>query len=543
MKNKYNIIPVLILICVMFLGCNDDEFIDRSPIDFLAPDNFKTEKDIEQSVSGIYKAFISDREEPIKTEFIVDNGYYVGYQEMWKRIYNNETSFIEQKWSRNYSTILRANTVLFYIDNVPLSEEKYNQYKGEATFLRALAYFDLLEFYGAVPLRTEPESLSQKDKALSSENDILEFVLAELETASELLPISYGSSERGRATKGAALAIKARAYLYHNNYEMAIEYCQKVKGLGIYSLMDDFGSMFLPENEATNTETIFDLQFETNEAKRGLSNSWYTRFVFWGGYQILQNLEEQFYSTNGLSIDNPSNTLYDESINPDVYFPSTKVQQENLYDNRFSNRDPRLHATIVVPYSFYRYKINGVGNNDDKEIYYPSNQRAANFSSFKARKYVDYSNNWVHGISGANPIIIRFADILLMEAEAMVESGTYDEVYVNDLINQVRQRLSVMMPKVEDVEGLGLSQDAMRQIIRHERRVEFALEGLRYFDIKRWDIGSEAFENARGYEPILLKSNSATYEVYDFETRTFDLALGYLWPIPRTETDSNNLIQ
>lgn len=542
MKNIIKIKVALLLFAFLSVGCNDDEFLDRKPIDFLAPDNFNTEKDIEQSVNGIYKAFISDREEPIKLDFIVDNGHNTSYQEMWKRTYNSETWLVEQKWSRNYKTILRANTVLFYIDDVNLSQDKYNQYKGEAAFLRALAYFDLLEFYGAVPLRTEPESISQKDKAISSEDDILEFVLSDLETAAELLPISYDASERGRATKGAALAIKARAYLFHNNYEKAIEYCQKVKDLGVYSLMDDYQTMFLPESEASNTETIFDLQYVSDEAQRGLSNSWYTRFVFWGSYQILQNLEEQYYSTNGLSINDPNNTLHNTDINPDIFSPSTKVKLENLYDNRFSNRDPRLHATLVVPYSFYRYQKDGVGNDNAKEIYYPATTSTTNLTGLKARKYVDYSDNWVHDISGVNPIIIRFADILLMEAESMVESGAYDESYVKDLVNQVRQRPSVMMPKVEDVEGVGLSQDEMRQIIRHERRVEFALEGLRWFDIKRWDIGSEAYTNGKGYRTSLLRPDSATYEIYDLETRMFDVASGYLWPIPRTETDSNNLI-
>ncbi len=528
---------------LIFTSCNDDKFLNREPIDFLSPDNFTVEKDIEYAVNGTYKAYISDREEPIKTDFIVDNGYYVGYQEMWKRIYNNETFFIEQKWARNYRTILRANTVLFYIDDIEMSEEKYNQFKGEAHFLRALAYFDLLEFYGAVPLRTKPESLAEKDKPLSSEDEILTFILNDLEVASTLLPVEYDMSERGRATKGAAFAIKARVYLYNKQFQNAIDNCQKVKDLGIYTLMDDFAGIFLPENEATNTEVIFDLQYETDQAVRNLSNFWYTRFVFWGGYQILQNLEEQFYSTNGLSINDPTNTLYDTSINSDIYSPSTKVKNENLYDNRFTNRDPRMYATIVVPYSFFRYKRDGVGNNADKEIYYPSSFRTANFSSFKARKYVDHSNNWVQNISGANPVIIRYADILLMEAEALVEMGSFNENYVVSLINQVRQRPSVMMPKVEDVEGTGLTQNRLREIIRHERRVEFALEGLRFHDIKRWDIGNQVLTDAKGYRPSRLQTRSATYELYSLETRTFNPSLGYKWPIPRTETDSNELIE
>jgi hypothetical protein len=129
-----------------------------------------------------------------------------------------------------------------------------------------------------------------------------------------------------------------------------------------------------------------------------------------------------------------------------------------------------------------------------------------------------------------------------MEAEGLVEQGNYDEAYVSDLINQVRQRPSVMMPRVEDVEGTGLTQDQMRQIIRHERRVEFAFEGLRIFDIKRWDVGAEAYSDALGYVPLKLTPSSAVYEEYVYQTRTFDADKGYLWPIPKSETDSNDAI-
>src|SRR5690606_25537306 len=137
---------------VVVTAC-DDKFLDRAPIDFLSPDNFSTEKDIREAVTGIYRALISDRNEPIYTDFIVDNGYYVDYQLLWTRNFNNETALVVNKWQRNYSIILRANTVLHYIDEVDMPEESYNQHKGEALFLRALAYFDLSFFFGDVPVR------------------------------------------------------------------------------------------------------------------------------------------------------------------------------------------------------------------------------------------------------------------------------------------------------------------------------------------------------------------------------------------------------
>ena len=531
---KSNIL-YLVLIFTVIISCNDEDYIDKKPIDFLSPDSFSSEKDVREAVNGIYKAYISDKEEPIKTDFIVDNGYYVGYNDMWTRTYNSESPFIEKKWSRDYKTILRANTVLFYMDNVDMTEPIYNQYKGEAKFLRALAYFDLTEFYGHVPFRLVPESLSEADKPVTSKDTIVDFILDELDEAAELLPLSYPVTNRGRATKGAALAIKARVCLYNRMFEEAAMYCQKVKDLDEYSLMDDYYTMFLPETEGSNTETIFDMQFETNAVAQDLSNNWYTYFVQWGGYQILQGLEQEFYTTNGLALDDPNNDLYSTSVNPNIFKQDYIIS--GGYDNRFTNRDPRLYATIMVPYSIRDYDGNG-----NPVILIPDQIKNANFTGIKAKKYADFSNDHQTFISGVNPIIIRYADVLLMQAEALIEAGNYDEEYVCSLIDEVRQRPSVMMPKVVDAEGTGLSQEKLRDIVRHERRVEFALEGLRYFDIKRWDIGAEVLTDGLGYRPQKLKSSSAEYEVYKYQLRTFNPAKGYLWPIPKSETDSNKLI-
>ena len=533
---KIKIIVFLSIFGLFFSGCNDEDFLTRDPIDFLAPDNFKSEKDIKEAINGTYKAYISDQYEPLMTEFFTDNGFYVGYIDLWKRNFNSETSFVKTKWDRDYKMILRANTVLQFIDKVSLSEEKYNQYKGEAIFLRALAYFDLSEFFGGVPLRVKPESLAEASKPVTPRSEIVEFVLNELETASELLPTVYSSEEKGRATKGAALAIKARVLLYNKMYDKAIEYCRKVKDLDLYKINNEFESMFQTTGEDRQNETIFDMQFEQDKADFGLSNSWMTVFRNWGGYQVLKNLEEEFYSTNGLSISDLNNTLYNPSINTDIY-DNNKILFEGALDNRFSNRDPRLGYSLVVPYTFYTYTTDG-----SPKAYIPYDVRSANFTGFKCRKYVDHTDGSINSISGVNPIIIRYADILLMEAEALVELGGYDEVYVSDLVNQVRQRPAVMMPKVENAEGTGLTQDKMRQIIRHERRVEFAFEGLRIFDIKRWDIGTEAYSDGRGYDCTKLKPTSAVYSEFVYQTRTFDEVKGYLWPIPKAESDSNDAI-
>ena len=525
------------LTTIILISCNDDEFLEREPIDFLAPDNIKTVSDLEGTVNGIYKAFISNLEEPIFTDFFTDNGLQFFYTEIWNGSFNSESDFVEEKWLRDYKMVLRANTVLDNVDNIDLSTDEYNQYKGEAIFMRALAYFDLNEFFGAVPLRTTVESLSESDKPLTPSNEVVEFLLDELETAANLLPLSYDQQNKGRATKGAALSLKARVLLFNKRFQEAATYCQKVKDLGVYSIYPDYQKLFLPEGEADNNETIFDMQFIENQRDFGISALWNSYFYLFGSYQALKNLADEYYTTNGLSIKDPNNTAYDTSVNPAMLYPTYAGKEPGVYDNRFKNRDPRMNYTLVTPYSLFRFTRADAA----PEAMVPSRNRV-NFTSFRVKKYIDYSNEWIHRISGVNPIIIRYADVLLMEAEALVEVGGYDEAYVSDLINQVRQRPNVMMPKVQDVEGTGLSQDEMRKIVRHERRVEFAFEGLRIFDIKRWDIGEQALSVAYGYRPEKLSYNEAIYEEYEYLKNPIGSDRSYLWPIPKVETDSNNAI-
>ena len=166
---------------------------------------------------------------------------------------------------------------------------------------------------------------------------------------------------------------------------------------------------------------------------------------------------------------------------------------------------------------------------------------SANHTGMKIRKWNDYTesekNNSEHNI-----ILIRFADVLLMRAEALVESGSFDEAEVRGLIDRVRQRPSVMMPKVEDCEGTDLDAATLREIIRHERRVEFAFEGTRLSDIHRWKIGPEVMTDAYGYQYKDAALATPKYTPYKVDTRSFNPERDYLWPIPQNEINTNPYI-
>lgn len=159
----------------------------------------------------------------------------------------------------------------------------------------------------------------------------------------------------------------------------------------------------------------------------------------------------------------------------------------------------------------------------------------------KIRKWNDYTESTKNN-SEENIILIRYADVLLMRAEALVESGSYDESEVVSLINQIRQRPAVMMPTVEKVEGTNLTSEQLIDIIRHERRVEFAFEGTRISDIRRWRIGPETMVDAWGYKPTSAAKLPPVYEKYIVDRRSFNEKRDYLWPIPQNEINTNPYI-
>jgi hypothetical protein len=194
--------------------------------------------------------------------------------------------------------------------------------------------------------------------------------------------------------------------------------------------------------------------------------------------------------------------------------------------NPYVNRDPRLAASVVLPGSLW-----------GSATYIPATDVVP--SGARPRKYAAIGIADPNNCS-LNTILMRYADVLLIRAEALIESGsTAAEIYT--LIDQVRARVS--MPKVENVEGTGLNQTQLRAILRHERRVEFFMEGTRYADMLRWKDQS-LVHDVYGYDKSLL-SNPASASTWQFkqvklDTRTFDVTKAWLWPIPQADIDINS---
>ena len=437
------------------------------------------------------------------------------------------TPFTEETWTVNYLIIRRAGEFIEGIVNVSddiLDEDTRNAYEGEARFLRAFAYFQLVQMFGGVPLIKSPQALDDPDINLprSSTDDVFNFIVEECDLASPNLDVAPVS---GHASRGAALALKARALLYQasplfnpgggaTRWQAAADAAEAVMDLGVYDLFDDYRGLFLAANEG-NIEVIYDRQFGFPQSVHTIQATWGMWFTFdagtWGGFSPTQDIVDAYEMTNGLPIDDIASG-YDEN-------------------NPYANRDSRLANTIVYNGSTWRGNVVGfyVGGNADvnKEV-------NCGYGLKKFDEEIPIGTNFYDGSYAQenNWIYFRYAEILLNYAEAQNEAVGPDQS-VHNAVNEVRGRAG--QPDLP----AGLSQAEMRERIWNERRVELVYEEHRFFDVRRWGKGVDIF-GAPIHEAHIVDNNDGTY-TYTYpekETRTYSQKFDFL-PIPLTEIEKN----
>jgi len=506
MKNTNKIITIFFLLSVLF-GCSDD-LLDKTPLDRLSPSTFyQNETQAKMALMGIYNA-IQPNATPThfyQYEFMSDNGYcqaaWQGSNEIGSWSANSNSWAPNAKWQQDYAIITRANQFMKDISTAPVNDEVQTQMVAEAKFLRAYAYSDLITYFGDVPLITEVLDLADAYVSRTPKSDVFDQIIIDFSDAATVLPKSY--SDVGRATKGAALAYKAKILLYNQKWADAAQAAKDVMDLGVYNLFSDYSGLFTESNE-NNSEVIFDIQYTTSQTQPWPAEP----FVLgtWQTSNITADMINSYYMTNGKSITDATSGYNDQ--------------------DPYTNRDPRLDATVVLPGTAY-----------GTALFIPASY-AEYPCGAKPRKYAEYGVADVN-TSTLNTILMRYADIYLMRAEALIESGSTDqEIY--DLIDDVRERVG--MPTVESVEGTGLNQTQLRQIVRHERRVEFCMEGTRYADMLRWKDES-LVHDVYGYDKSKLSDPSDpakwVFEQIKISTINFNASKGWLWPIPQGDIDIN----
>lgn len=535
-KIKYTIACLLIY---MFSCVSCD--LERLPLDQFSEESFWTNEDNAMlALTGIYRAnilFGNVEYAPsdwwsygglIFMEFPTDNAYdrrgnASNFFKMTSGDLLPNNGYVNNYWSNSYAKITRCNRFLEGITKLT-DETARKRLTAEARFMRSTQYFYLSQFFHDVPLVTK---VLTKDEAnvveKTKQAQIIDFVETELTGAAADLPRfkDLKEDETGRASKQAALAFLGRTYLAAKKYTEAANAYKQIIDFGDNIIDPDYASIFLPTNE-NSKENIFSMQYMQDKAGNGLPQHAFP--VKDGGWCLINATASLFeaYQFNDGTTFSYDNKLYDPN-------------------NLGKNRDPRLDYTLFYNDATFKgsvYVCHPDSSSPDKVAGGQTTQ-----TGFMMRKYLDESYSGDLNVYGGNVPIIRYAEVLLSYLEAKLEGGEpISQALLDETINLVRGRASVNMPPITET-----NPDLLRPILRNERRVELAMEGIRYWDLLRWGI---ADKQLNGYIfgapfPGSIRKNPTPdgkddkYGRWYVNQRAFRKDKDYKWPIPQGEQDIN----
>jgi hypothetical protein len=489
MKNTYAFLLSFFLIAVS--GCSD--FLEEDLTGRYSNATFyKTEAHALLAVNAIYSAasFIStDNALWVFGDVVSDDAVKGGsagdqsdIQFLDEFNYSRNNGFLEKYWRHFYEGITRANYLLYYGPSINMDADRKNRILGEAKFLRAFFYFNLVNTFGEIPLKLNPPlNEDEINKPVSPVSEIYDQIEQDLVEASEVLADSYTGADVGRATRGAAYGMLAKAHLYQEEWDQTLDAIASLESLGIYSLQPVYKNNFIDSTQ-NNTESVFEIQHLSGQSPKLGShlNQWLGPFKY-----------------NGYGFDAPTQVFVDEF----------EVTEGGVVD-------PRLDYTV--------------GREGQPWIDGTPFDPAQSSTGYLQRKHEQpKSEEPIIGDASLNYVYLRYADILLMKAEALNE--TAQTAAALEPLNAVRKRARESYLHDVDLPGSGVIPDGLlpdvagtqqdvREAIRHERRVELGMEFHRFFDLMRF--GPEVAEDA-------LEGTGFSYE-----TNRYFL-------IPQSELDTN----
>lgn len=381
--------------------------------------------------------------------------------------YSATNSLIADYWTGNYNIIHKSNTLLA---DIKVEEEKgelsadNKRNKAEAMFFRSFAYFNLVRAFGEVPLITfKLDQAEDANIAKSSIEDIYTLIDSDLDYAGENLPTQWGHIYIGRLTAGAANALHARAYMTRNDWANTYKYASAVINSGMYNLNTPFNVIFREKGE-NSSESVFEIQCTATDAQPDDDR-------IGSKFALVQGVRGAGQFDLGWGWNTPTEILAsafekndprkDETL---LYFARSAAEAATMKPNQPYGEVPIAQSDVVN--SYY-------------------NKKAYTDPALRA-KYTRYGA-WF------NVRIIRYSDVLLMAAEAANEMGNVNEA--STLLEQVRARArggnADVLPRRNTAD-----QSLMRDYIRHERRIELAMEGDRFYDLVRWGIAKDVLHAA-----------------------------------------------
>ena len=567
--NKYKLFFTCAASLLLMSSCYD---LDRYPEDQLSAGTFfQTQDHADQAMMGVYSQMTHNDVFGRQFGFDCLGGVGAGYDapsypNIGRGTYTTTEGAVGDKFKQLYEGVTRANIVLQNVDQCDMSDELKTRYKSEARFMRALYYFTLLDFWGGVPIYDETtivaEDFSNMLKPRSSAEEVRTFIIKDLDEAIAHLPADWDESNKGRATSGAAMALKGKVLLYNKQYQEAATCFENVINSGKYALYSDYENLFKPGGDESS-EMIFAIQniggvgtdfgmpmtfYMGSRASYGScwnntvpSTQLVDMYEFKDGRPF--NWDEIFPGYNTMTPEQRKELLSVEMDGAGAIVGLREADTAKIL-SAYTCRDPRLMATVIVPYSHYMGNIGRTTNVDlifalDHNLSGNANggtiQNNAGWVSYLYRKFVTEGDqggaisNRLH-TPFAFPLI-RFADVLLMLSEAYNEAGQLDKAVTE--FNKVRTRVG--MPGLNSgPEWMVVSnKEQMAERIRKERAVEFAGEGLRFSDLRRWgyEIAHKTLNNVDAV-------NIYGEPIYTHLFTERDM----LWPIPGVERERNDAL-
>lgn len=551
---------------VLFTSCEKDLLDTTPPTQVLTNSMWLTENLTDQGVNGVYQNLR-------RGQMLYTFDAYVTLQgrdnsALMNGTANTSSGMFAVTWSMLYEGVHRANNAIYGITEIsPVDDEKKARLVAEMKFLRAFFYYRLNQLYRGVPIYTEPIEWDQVDRPRSSEQEVWDQIIQDLtDCINEAnLPDRYpaGNGNFGRATKSAAYALRGKVYMYTEEWTKAISDFTEVKNLG-HTLFGNYADLFKDENEQS-PEIIFSIQnialpgFGSNYqftfgGRSAFGSNWNTYLVHPDMADLYQNADgttfnwndylpgynemtparrEVFFLRNNLTAAEIT-TMTNKGAAMDLYLPNGNEERLAL---AYAERDPRLASNVILPYATF------LGANGAADQLFTSRWPYRNefggvfdYRSDIIPRFYYYPRKFVY--EGGSPpipnresgaydyIVMRYADILLLWAEALNESNRTGDAVV--LVNEVRNRAGVGALSV------GISEADLRTEIRDERRRELLCEGVIYFDELRWKTLREtSFYAGNGIK-----------EVWGTVTSPYNWGGDqlYVWPIPQIERERNTAL-
>ncbi|PTS98977.1 RagB/SusD family nutrient uptake outer membrane protein [Pedobacter sp. HMWF019] len=572
------ILTIIVAICTL-TGCKKD-LLETKPYSQIASETMWTTDNLtDQGITGVYALLRygmasggASGLELYQMDALGFTGQTSGAEAVMTGTVTPGNGYFSSHWQNLYEGIQRANDA---IKNIPLKSPsvaaKKARYVAEAKFLRAYFYLRLNQLYKGVPIYTEPFTADQATKARNTEAEVWAQVISDLnDVISEVnLPDRYlaGNASYGHITKGAAYALRGKAYMYTQKWDLASADFQKVKDVG-YSLFPNYSALFKTANEQS-AEMIFSIQ-NIGVSGFGSTTQFYcgTRSSFgscWNTYHVSPNLVDLYENADGskfnwdtvlpgyssLSVAEREvyflrNNLTDAEIaaatkrgaKMSLYLPTGN---EARILAAYANRDPRLAANVITPYSTYLGVFSGA--NAVVTSRWPYRSEAATNGDLRTdtqslfyylyRKYVyeGTSETPARDYGPTDFALIRYADVLLMWAEALNEQGAISDAIGK--VNEVRTRAGAL--PLQNVNAAlptyVTGQADLRERIRNERRVEFPNEGINFFDEMRW----------KSWKDKVFYAGNGVKQVWGNVVYAYSFKGDYLynWAIPSVEIERN----